>query len=81
MSGFVVDAFCACPCIPEINWNWSEKFPPVHIYCADMWDDNFIPHVYELYDMFLKSMYCKNFKVDAPAFSEKSRELIYVYGD
>ena len=46
-----------------------------------MWDDNFIPHVYELHDLFLRSMYCKSFKVDAPAFSQKSRGLISNYGD
>ena len=76
-----MDAFCACSCFSELNWDWKEKCPPVHIYCADMWDDNFIPRVYELCDLFLGSMYCKIFKVYAPAFSEKARELIYEYGD
>ena len=36
MSGFVMDAFCACSCFPELNWDWIEKCPPVHIYCIDM---------------------------------------------
>ena len=46
-----------------------------------MWDNNFIPHVYELCDLFLRSMYYKIFKADAHAFSQKARELISVYGN
>ena len=76
-----MDAFCACSCFLEPNWDWKEKCPPVHIYCMNMWDENLIPRVYELCDLFLGSMYCKNFKVDAPAFSQKARELISKYGD
>ena len=76
-----MDAFYACSCFPPLNWNWSEKCPPVHIYCADMWDNNFITPVYELCDLFLESMYLKLFKADSPAFSQSARELISVYGD
>ena len=36
MSRFIIDAFGACSCFPELNWDWKEKFPPVHIYCANM---------------------------------------------
>ena len=81
MSGFIMDAFCASTSFPALNWNWSDKSPPVHIYCVDMWDDNFIPQGYELCDLFLGSMYFTIFKVDAPAFSQIARELILVYGD
>ena len=57
MSWFVVDAFSACSGLLEINWNWSEECPHAHIYCTDMWDDNFIPRVYELCDLFLRPLY------------------------
>ena len=70
-----MDALCACSCFPELNWNWSEKCPPVHIYCADMWDDNFIPHVYELCDLFLGSMYCKFLKLMLLHFMKKLGNL------
>ena len=73
-----MDAFCACSSFPERNWDWKEKCLPIHIYCADMWDDNFIFRVYELCDLFLGSMYCKFFKVDAPAFSEKLGNLFLI---
>ena len=81
MLGFVMDAFYGSNSFSALNWNWRDKYPPVHIYCADMSDKNFIPRVYELYDLFLGSMYCNTFKVDAPAFFEKARELIYEYSD
>ena len=76
-----MDAFCASTAFSALNWNWTDQSPSVHIYCDDMWDDNFIPRIYELCDLFLGSMYYKIFKADAPAFSQKSRELISVYGD
>ena len=81
MSGFVMDAFCASISFPTLNWNWTEKSPPVHIYCADMWDENFIPRVYELCDLILKSMYYNIFKDDAPAFSDSAREMISRFGN
>ena len=81
MSGFVMDAFCASSSFPSLNWYWDEKYSPVHIYFPDMWEDNFIPQVYELCDLFLESMYFKSFKADAPAFSQCVRELISVYDD
>ena len=46
-----------------------------------MWEDKFIPQVYELCDLLIRSMYFKFFKVDAPAFSRCSRELISLYAD
>ena len=57
MSGFVMDAFCVSSSFPTLNWNWTDQSPPVHIYCVDMWDRNFIPRIYELCDIFLGSMY------------------------
>ena len=76
-----MDAFYASSSFPALNWCWSDKSPHVHIYCFDMWDDNFIARVYELCDLFLGSMYFKIFKDDAHAFSQGPRELISVYGD
>ena len=54
---------------------------PVHIYCYGMWEDNFIPRLYEIWDLFLGSMYHKTSKADAPTFSERARELISLHGD
>ena len=69
MLGFVMDAFCASTAFSALNWNWTKKYPLVHIYCADMWDNNFIPRVYELCDLFLGSMYYNIFKADTHTFS------------
>ena len=73
MSGFVMDAFRASTAFPALNWNLTNQYPLVHIYCVDMWDNNFIPHIYELCDLFLGSMYYNIFKADAPAFCDSSR--------
>ena len=81
MLGFVMDAFCASTTFPDLNWNWTEKYPPIHIYCYDLRDDNFIPRVYELCDLFLGSMYYNIFKPDAPALSKSAREMISPFGD
>ena len=81
MSVFVMDAFCASTAFSALNWNWTEKSPPVHIYCADMWDDNFIPRVYEHCDLFLRSMYYNIYKSNASAFSDSAREMISAFGD
>ena len=76
-----MQAFCASSSFLTLNWYWDAKYLPVHIYCFDMWEDSFIPRVYELSDLFLGSMYFKIFKVDTPAFSEGARALISLYGD
>ena len=81
MSGYVMDVFCGTSAFLALSWNWSKTSPPVHIYCSDMWEENFIPQIYEICDMFLGSMYHKIFKEDALAFSERAKELIALHGD
>ena len=76
-----MDAFCATSIFPSMGWNWTKTSPPVHIYCSDMWEDNFAPRVYEIYDLFLGSVYPKIFKENAPAFSERAKALIRLHGD
>ena len=76
-----MDSFCATSPFPILNWNWNKNSPTVHIYFYDMWEDNFIPRIYEICDVFLRSMSNKNFKDDAPTFSQRARELILVHGD
>ena len=76
-----MDAFCASTFLQALNWNWTDQSPPIHIYCTDMWEENFIPRIYELCDLFLGSMYYNIFKFDAPAFSKISREMISMFGD
>ena len=52
MSGFVMDEFYVTSPFLTLNWNWDKNCPPVHIYCSDIWEDNFIPRVYEICDLF-----------------------------
>ena len=46
-----------------------------------MWEDNFVPHIYDICDLFLGSMYHKIFKADASTFSVTARDLISLHGD
>ena len=46
-----------------------------------MWEDNFVPCIYDICDLFLGSMYHKIFKADAPTFSIRTRDLISLHGD
>ena len=81
MSVYVLDVFCATSAFPAIRWNWKKDSPPVHISCFDMWDDNFVPRVYDICDLSLGSMYQKIFKAGTLAISERVRTLITFHGD
>ena len=81
MSGYVMDVFCATSSFPAMGWNWSKTSPLVHIYCSDMWEDNFVPWICEICDLFLGSMYQIIFREDAPTFFERAKDLISLHGD
>ena len=81
MLGYVMDVFCATSAFPTLGWNWSKNSLPIHIYCSDMWEDNFIPRVYDICDLVLGSMYHKIFKADAPTFSNRATTLIALRSD
>ena len=71
MSAYVMDVFCTTSKFPNLGWNWEKNCPPIHIYCSDLWEDNFVHHIYEICNLFLGSMYHMIFKTDALDFSEK----------
>ena len=81
MLGYVMDIFYATSSFSTMGWNWTKTSPPVHIYCSDMWEDNFIPQIYENCDHFIGSMYLNIFKGDTTTFSERDRALISIMGD
>ena len=81
MSRYVMDVFYAFLVFPTLGWNWKKDSPPVHIYCSDMWEDNFVPWVYEICNLFLRFMYHRIFKADAPTFSQRAKALITLHGD
>ena len=81
LSGYVMDVFCATSSFPTMGWDWTKTSPLVHMYSSTLWEDNFIPHIYEICDQFIGSMYEKKFKGDAPTFSERAKALISLMGD
>ena len=46
-----------------------------------MWEDNFVPQVYDICGLFLGSMYHRIFKDDTPTFSQRAMALITLHGD
>ena len=58
VSTYVMDVFCTTLKFPNLGWNWQKNCPNVHIYCSDMWEDNFVCCIYEICDIFLGSMCC-----------------------
>ena len=80
LSAYVIDLFCVMSPFPAIGWNWTRVRPPIHIYCSSVWEENFIPLIYDICNHFIGSIYHKLFKGDAPAFSNISRALISTMG-
>jgi len=80
MWAYVMDVFCATCAFPALGWNWQKNSPPVHIYCSDMWVDNFVPRVFDICDLSLASMYHNVFKAHAQVFSQSARDLITLHG-
>ena len=56
MSTYVMDVFCATSAFPALRLNWQKNSLPIHIYCSDMWEDNFVPQLYDICDLFLGTM-------------------------
>ena len=81
MSAYVMDIFCVTSTFPDLGWNCQKNSPSVHIYCYDMWEDNFVPRIYDICDLFLGSMYHTIFKADSSMFSERAKALINLHGD
>ena len=76
-----MDIFYVTSSFSTMGWNWTRTSPPIHIYYSDMWEDNFVPQIYEICDHFIGSMYQMFLRGDAPTFSERDRALIYLMGD
>ena len=60
LSAYVMDVFYAGLPFLAVAWNWASVGPPVHIYCSVLWEDNFIPLIYDICDHFICHVYKKN---------------------
>ena len=63
-----------------MGWNWTRVGPLVHIYCSTLWEDNFIPLIYDICDHFVGSVYQNIFKEDAPTFLAKAKAFLSTMG-
>ena len=37
---YILDALCASNSFPGLNWAWTHKIPPIHLYCKELWREN-----------------------------------------
>ena len=57
LSGYVMDVLYATSSFPMMGWNWTRTSPLVHIYYSVLWEDKFVPKIYEICDHFIGSIY------------------------
>ena len=81
LSGYVMDIYWETSPFPTMGWNWTGTSPPIHIYYSALWEYNFVPHIYDILDHFIGSIYQNIFKGDAPTFSDRAKALISTVGD
>ena len=55
--------------------------PSMPIYYSELWDTNYAPRFYDIYQYFLGTIYFLIFKKEAPAFSPKAIGLFGTMGD
>ena len=79
LSTYVMYVFYTSFPFSTMGWNWTKVGPPIHIYCSTLWDDNFIPLIYDICDHFVGSIYQNIFKEYAPTFL--ARALVSTMGD
>ena len=72
----LVDIRCASFAYPSMKWRWTREKPPIYI----LWEDNYKPHIYEIYEKFINALHFAIFKKNAPRIFENSLLLIATMG-
>ena len=81
MFPYLFDIMCSSFTFPLLKLHWSFKTPPLHIYCATLWEDNYKPHIHDICENFLCLAYLIIFKVNAPILLEDAIHLFSTMGD
>ena len=64
--GFLLDALCASDQFPSLKWAWTPKFPLIHIYCQELWRENYHKEMYVICEHFMAPTHNMNFGVEMP---------------
>ena len=64
--GFLLDALCASNQFLGLKWAWTPKFPPIHIYCQDLWRENYYREMYDICEHFMAPANKMIFGVEMP---------------
>ena len=81
LSSYIMDVVCASLSFPAMNWHQTRGNPPIQIYFPILWEDNYRPHIYDIYDNFIGVVHFSIFKKNAPKISKNALSLIANMGD
>ena len=68
--GYLLDVLYASNQFPGLNWAWTPKFPPIHIYCKEIWRKNNYKEIYVICEHFISPTNRLFFGVDMPRILE-----------
>ena len=80
-AGYLLDALCASNSFPGLNWAWTLKSLPIHLYCKELWRENSYKEMYTICDQFIAPTYRLFFITEMPRISEAGRESISQIGN
>ena len=63
------------------NWKWTSSFPVVHIYCHELWVENYIKFFYEICEQFFLRVYEIIFQRLTPILSINTHQAIKPLGN
>lgn len=75
-SSFLLYALCASNQFPGLKWDWTPKCSPIHIYCQELWKENYHKEMYTICEHFLAPTKKMIFKIETPQISKAGREAI-----
>ena len=56
-AGYMLDALSTSNPFPGLNWSWTLRSPPIHLYCKELWRENNYKEMYTICDQFIAPAY------------------------
>ena len=79
--GYLLDVLGASNSFPGLNWAWTLKILPIHLYCKELWRENSYKEKYTICDQCITPAYRLFFGAKMPQISEAGRESISQIGN
>lgn len=73
-SAYIMDVICFGSQFPIIGWKWIFQDPlPIHLYHKSMWEYQFFPYFYKIYQGFMLAIHKKVYNRNTPIFSREAK--------